>query len=207
MPLVFLPSNLSRLTEFAAGEDGRYAMTGVRLCLPPGTTQQYRLEATNGKFLAVVKGEFQIPCGGDWAAIKPMQERAETLPSDAREALIDSVDWKKGLALANNRQFHGVGLCLGEQRVSFLSRESVYHATPMEGRFPDVRQCIPRCQEGSVSFRINSQQLLPIAHLAKALEMEALEVIYYGPNVPIGFSGRNRQGQVLDCLLVPLTTS
>src|SRR5438128_7492809 len=51
---LYLPRNLAPLATVAATENPRYAVTGVRVLDPGDGT--YRLKATDGKRLAIVRG-------------------------------------------------------------------------------------------------------------------------------------------------------
>jgi hypothetical protein len=70
-----------------------------------------------------------------------------------------------------------------------------------------VDQVLPRTLP-LVRFTVNPELLAGLAQLAHAIDPEGnrVEILYYGPDRPIGLMARNdEQQQTLDCLLMPLT--
>jgi hypothetical protein len=192
---VFLPKNVSGLAGIAATEATRYTLSCVRVMECLGGW--YRLEATDGRRLAIVQGpskEPRVPLPG-----------LDTAPNGASEVLVPVADWKAAFKQARKEDV--VGLVAGAELVTLATARTTSTCPPGEGRFPPVDQVLPKTLP-LVRFTVNPELLAGLCHLAHTLDPEGnrVEILWYGPDRPIGLMARNdEQQQTLDCLLMPLT--
>jgi hypothetical protein len=188
---LYLPRNLAGLAKIASNDPGRYALAAVRVLDPGDGT--YRLEATDGRRLAVVRGDNE-------RAAYPAVEEAPFPPGPA--ALIPLEEW--GQAFRLGVKHRPVGLTLGEQDFLFAVETASFAGKPAEGRYPDFAPVLPQAA-AVVSFRVNPDVLAGLLSLAKGLGMDAIHVLWWSPGHPVGLAGQNDQGQFLDALLMPLS--
>src|SRR5262245_18935294 len=94
---LFIPKSLVRLADLCAGEEGRYALTGVRVIdLEDG---RFRLEATDGKRLVIVHGDSLAPREGapeTFAALEPVA-------NSGTQTIVPAADWKRALRMGAKR--------------------------------------------------------------------------------------------------------
>jgi DNA polymerase III sliding clamp (beta) subunit (PCNA family) len=192
--MLFLPKNVAALAQIAATEATRYTLACVRVIACPGGW--YRLEATDGRRLAIVQGpskEPRVPLPGlDFA------------PNGQSEVLIPVQDWKAAFKQAGKNDV--IGLVAGAELVTLATARTTTTCQPGEGRFPAVDQVLPRTPP-LVRFLVNPLLLASLCQLAHTIDPEGnrLEVLYYGDGKPLGLMARNNDDQTLDCLLMPLT--
>ena len=194
MPL-YLPRNLAALARVAERPDcnARYAVDAIRVLDPGDGT--YRLEATDGKRLAIVRGQSADAC---YPAL-------EATPDGAREVLIPAADWAQAFRMGPKGQ--PVGLAAGDGVFTFAVGTQAFTGTPPQGRYPDVEAVLPQGPP-VVRFRLHPGLLAGLSDLASALglpEGNSVEILYYGQGKPVGLIGHNDRGQFLDCLVMPLT--
>jgi hypothetical protein len=121
---LYLHRNLAALATVAAKENPRYAITGVRVLDPGDGT--YRLEATDGKRLAIVRG-----------SSVPEQEYSEldTVPAGAEQTVVPREDWQRAFKLAKGKgREPAVGWAASSDPFTFVSQVQVLSGTPVEGR-------------------------------------------------------------------------
>jgi hypothetical protein len=194
---LFIPKNLLRLAELCAPEGGRYTMSGVRVIdLQDG---RYRLEATDGKRLAIVHGQSQAPKAGASDTFAAL----EAVANSGTEAIVSAADWKTALKMGSKR-VDRVGLVINADAITLACGEQVLKARPVEGRWPDVGMVLPRTPP-LVRFTISPGVLAGLLDVAEALQSEGVTLLYYGPGRPIGLMGKNGEGQFFDALLMPLS--
>lgn len=205
--ITFLPRNLSVLSAvIARGETARYTMACVNLLLREDGW--YRIEATDGRRLAVVQGPSTPPTVG----AKLIEQLLEDAPNSAGSVLIKGSDWKEAFTLCKKGQ--PVGVKAGQKVVTFAGPGATRVCEPEEGRFPNVASIISDCNKAGAAplaagVAFNPENVIPILELAKALEMR-VELMGFrrakgDGESPMGLRGRNDQGQLLDCLVMPLT--
>jgi hypothetical protein len=191
---LYLPRNLAALATVAAKENPRYAVTGVRVLDPDDGT--YRLEATDGRRLAIVRG-----------SCLPEQECPElqAAPNGATAAVVPRDDWQRAFKLAKGKDREPVvGFAASTDRFTFVSQGQVLTGTPQEGRWPPVDAVLPT-RGPLVQFRVDPTLLASLLEVAGALGMEAVEVLYYGKGKPLGLVAHNDAGQFFDGLIMPLS--
>jgi DNA polymerase III sliding clamp (beta) subunit (PCNA family) len=187
---VFLPKNLAALANVAARDPSRFAVNALRVLDLGGA---YRVEATDGKKLAVVRG----PC------------KEESYPAldvafhGAAEVLVPVADWKAAHRLGGKER----PVAFATDGTTFqlaVGNQSITGSAP-DDRFPDFAAVLPR-RPATVSFRVNPGLLVELLRAAAALEpVNGVGVLYYGPDKPVGLIAHNDAGQFFDGLLMPLT--
>src|SRR4051812_44575743 len=84
---LFIPKNLVRLADLCAGDEGRYALTGVRVIdLEDG---RYRLEATDGKRLVIIHGDSLAPRVGAPETFAAL----EAVANSGTQTIVPAADW------------------------------------------------------------------------------------------------------------------
>jgi hypothetical protein len=188
---VFLPKNLAALAGVAAKEATRYSANALRVLDLGGA---YRVEATDGKKLAVVRG----PCP---------EASCPALDPDfggANETLVPAADWKAGFRLGGKTQ-PAVGLAADATTFKLAVGDQAISGARAEGRFPDFSLVIPKAP-ALIGFRVDPSLLIGLLQAAVALDpVGGVQVLFYARDKPIGIACRNDQGQYLDGLLMPLT--
>jgi hypothetical protein len=188
MPLL-LPANLAALARLT-GDATRYAVNCLRV-IDPGDTS-YRVEATDGRRLAVVRGN----CPRESC---PALEEA---PHSPGAVLVGPEEWGQAFKLAGKNR--PVGLAAAPGVLTFAVGTRSFTAAPAEGRYPNVDQVLPK-RPALVTFTVNPRLATSLFQLATALGLEQVNVLYYGHGLPVGLTGHNDEGQFVDCLLVPMS--
>jgi hypothetical protein len=204
--VIFLPKNLGTLATLAAGDEGvRYALSGVHV-LDEG--DYYRCEVSDGRVLAIV-------CGPDARATDAAQritdeqlQAVEEAPGGTFDVIVPAGRWKE--AFRQLPRDAALGLTAGEGVITLASPHCVARCTPTEGRWPDVDSVLP---PGGplVRLRVNPKMLARLLEVAAAFsapdpfEPPAVDLLWYGRDKPLGVVGKNREGQIFDALLMPLT--
>jgi hypothetical protein len=200
--LLCVHTNLKDVAALAASTE--HARFGATTCvkLIDQRNGLYRLEATDGRVLAVVQG----PDGRDDAARDNPLLGSEDLAPEVFEALIPAEDFKHALGLDKKARL--VAVSAQEHDLRFFTLTQQLAARQGEGRFPEVGRVIPdRLPLFSVRVSIKLfQRILKLFQGFCAEGAEAVALHYHGKNAPLGFTARNAEtGQTLDALLVPLT--
>jgi hypothetical protein len=193
MPL-YLPHNLAALATVAAKENPRYALAGVRVLDPEDGT--YRLEATDGRRLAIVRG-----------GCLPEQDYPEldAAPAGAGAVVVGRDEWQRAFKLAKVKgREPAVGFAASTERFTFVSQGQVLTGTPQEGRWPPVDAVLPT-RGPLVQFRVDPALRASLLEVVGALGMEGVDVLYYGKGKPVGLVARNDAGQFFDGLIMPLS--
>jgi hypothetical protein len=204
---VFLPPCVAAVSKAAARDVGRYSMTGVRVVDPGDGT--YRLEATDGRRLAIIRG-----CSDDKVVYPPLAEVPNGLP----EALIAGDEWTQAFRMGKKER--PVGLVIGTQPaadddetakeevvLTFAVDGQSFQTRPYDGLFPPVQEALPK-RPALVEFRLDPTLLAGLMDVAAALGLRdngGVTFLYFGKDQPLGLIGHNDQGQFLDCLLMPLS--
>jgi hypothetical protein len=185
---VFLPKNLAALANVTARDAGRYAANALRVLDLGGA---YRVEATDGKRLAVVRGPAK-------------EESYPALPNAGTgELLVGSADWRAGFRLGGKQR--PVGLAAEGDKLTLAVGEQAVTGTAPGGRFPDFAGVLPR-RPAPLSFRIDPLLLIGLLQAAAALDpVNGVGVLFYGADKPVGLIAHNDAGQFFDGLLMPLT--
>jgi hypothetical protein len=187
------PRNLAALAAVADKADGRFATSAVHVLDLGGAC--YRVEATDGKRLAVVRG----PC-------PPCPAPALTGLGGAPDVLIPAKEWRAALRLGDRRT-PAVALAAHDGKAVFASGEAS-QTVPLQadGRFPQVDAVLPQ-RRPLLAVRVHPGQLAGLLGVAQALEPEGgVALLYYGAGKPLGLAAHNDQGQYFDGLMMPLTT-
>ena len=195
---LFIPKTLVRLADLCAGEEGRYALTGVRVIdLEDG---RYRVEATDGKRLVIVHGESLAPRVGASETFAAL----EAVANSGTQTIVPAADWKRALRMGAKR-LDKVGLVISTEFVTLACGSETLTARPVEGRFPSIDMVLPKTPS-LVKFTVNPGALAGLLHAADALQpAEGVTVWFYAPGKPIGFTAKNADGVFFDALLVPLS--
>jgi DNA polymerase III sliding clamp (beta) subunit (PCNA family) len=187
---VFLPKNLAALANVAARDAGRYAANALRVLDLGGA---YRVEATDGRRLAVVRG--------------PVKEESypalDAVSQGAEEVLVPAADWRAGFKLGGKAR--SVGLAADDERFVLAVGEQAVTGAQLGDRFPDCSIVLPK-KPAPFSFRIDPQMLIGLLQAAAALDpVNGVGVLYFGADKPVGLIAHNDAGQFFDGLLMPLT--
>jgi hypothetical protein len=190
---LFFPRNAAALAGVAAREHGRFAVSAVHaIDIGDG---HYRLEVTDGRRLAVLRGQSERPQDG----------AAPDAGLGGADVLVPLDSWcgafrakgKKGQALP-------VGLEADGPQFRLFAGEKVVTGSAPEGRFPDVGVVLPK-RPAPVAFRIDPLLFAGLLQAAAALDpVNGVGVLYYGADKPVGLVAHNDAGQFFDGLLMPL---
>jgi hypothetical protein len=188
---VFLPKNLAALAGVVAKEATRYSANALRVLDLGGA---YRVEATDGKKLVVVRG----PCP---------EVSCPALDPDfggANETLVPAEDWKAGFRLGGKKQ-PAVGLAADATSFKLAVGDQAVSGTRAEGRFPDFTMVLPK-KPATLGFRLDPNILIGLLQAAAALDPSGgVQFLFYGRDKPVGLACRNEAGQFFDGLIMPLT--
>jgi hypothetical protein len=188
---LYLPRNLVGLAGLAGRDSGLHALAAVRV-RDPGNGL-YRVEATDGRVLAIVQGP--VP-----DAAYPLVEAADEGPP---ELLVQLDAWVRAFKLGDKRRPVGIGA--GGHTLTLAVGDQSLTSARMEGRYPAVDTVLPR-HGPLAAVRLSPALLAELLKVAIALEPEpGVTLLYYGKGQPLGLLAHNAQGQTFDALLMPLT--
>jgi hypothetical protein len=199
--MIYLPRSAGRLASLAAGDSARYALTCVRVRELPGG--QFRVEATDGKALGVLRGP-SLPSKADRRAAQALP-RPESL---ALEALLPAASLRKAFkALPKGDRGGGrrLGVLLANPQSLLVVGDGVLPQPTADARFPDFGSVLP-ARPALVSFRVNPDLLVDLLKVAAAAMEEGggVEILYWGAGKPIGLISQGADGVAFDGLLMPL---
>src|SRR5262249_2018823 len=150
---IFVPKCLLPLTALVAQEQVRYAMTGILVAAEPG--DHWRLTATDGRVLGIARGP-STPHSLDEEAAGKLPPVESLVPS----AIVPVKDFAAALKAVpkprRNDQARQAGILLSSPEVILTAGESVFRASPVEGRFPDANAILPK-RPAPVSFKVNPE--------------------------------------------------
>ena len=203
--MIFLPKNLVSLAKLCADQGGRFSMTGPKVFEYEGegpAGRYYQVVASDGYKLGVVSGPSE-------PAVGPAADALENQPNGVYEAVVPAKDWIEAFRMCG-KDAKGdpepLGLCMGEGRIAFATFQGMRVAAPVDGRYPDWRQIIPR---HPVRLRLcfNAKWLIDVLSVALHFtdETERVELLFYGKDLPVGVMARGN-GQTFDGLIVSLAT-
>jgi DNA polymerase III sliding clamp (beta) subunit (PCNA family) len=204
--MIHLPRNVASVVDACANDSARYTMQAVRLRLLPNNW--WRMEATNGRLAVVLQGESQ-PSAADQRDMPEMRAPEAVL----LEALIppDAIDqaFKILPKDASNGKRH-VGVALGDPTTLLVSGSSVSATKLMEGRYPDIDSVIPRKGVPLATITLDPDLLINVLRIVSAVCKDGqlgkrVQMHYFGPDKPIGFTADGAEGVMLDAILMPLT--
>jgi hypothetical protein len=197
--MLLLPKNVARLSDLVSRSAGRVSMSGVRV---QEYADSYRLEATDGRRLLVVRG----PQGAEPTPQDRLTcESLADAPNTAFDVLVPADDWSKAFRAVKKGE--NVGVALSAVEITLASGTQTLKAQPLEGRFPDVNGVLPKKPAlWSVSFNpVLMAELLTVMAQVAGEDACRVSLHFYGAKHPIGLSCSNSTGQFADALLVPLT--
>jgi len=204
---LYLPRNLGALAAITDKEPSRFATGGVRVI--DCEDGSYRVEATDGRRLAIVRG----PC-----ALPICCEDLEGIETPLKQTVVGKDDWENA--------FKQLGKGKGNDRIGFVSWQEqsrianpdegsdgnqflfsngsqTIKGQPQEGRFPNVDSALPT-KAPLITIRLDPILLASLMELARALGIGAIDLLYYGQGKPLGIIGQNATGQFFDGLIMPL---
>jgi len=191
--MIYVPKPLGGLAALC-GQARHYALHAVRVLEYQGGA--FRLEASDGRRLAVVRGR-----GGD---APPELAGLEAPPDPVFEALIPADAWKDGFRQAGKAP--GVALLLGRNAVRLAAGAGRREAPNLREseRWPDVAQALPRPPAWSVAVdpRLLSGLLLAAAACAEAAGDAAPVQLLLYPRVSYVGVAFNAGGLIFDGLVV-----
>ncbi len=187
---VFLPKNLAALANVAAKEATRYSANALRVLDQSGA---YRVEVTDGRRLAVVRG----PCP---VTQYPAMDAAS---QGAADVLVPVPDWKAGFRLKGKDR--PVGVVADDTSFKLVVGEDVVSGARPEGRFPNFDFALPK-KPAICAVKVDPALLAGLLLAAAALDPAGgVALLFYGREQPLGVAGRNDAGQFFDGLVSPLT--
>ena len=179
-------------------ESGRYALGAVHV--RADMADQFWLEATNGKLLAVVRGplrELELPA----VAVEEAQADFLMGVKDWQQVFkaIDLKDRRRGLYWPGGRRTPGPR--------QHRQRRAPVHAAA--GPFPDVFQVLPK-KASPCSIIVDPWLLMDLLKIAIGVgdSREGARVVlhFYGADQPLAVTALNPEnGSTLDSILMPLT--
>lgn len=147
MSVLLLPSNIKSLAPIASTETGRYALNGFHIIDNKDT---YRVEVTNGRAMGIVEGKMQDEDSFPVHLIPALK----AAPNSSGHAIVPTksvVDICKKVSAKAVRAKPSLGniACVMSPRVvtlaaTDLERPSVEQPAPIEGRYPNVSEVIPK---------------------------------------------------------------
>lgn len=188
--MLSFPRNLAGLAALASRDGGRFALGALHVLDPDDGT--YRVEVTDGRRLAVVRG----PCPP--TAVPAPDPDLPPAPA----CLVPVADWKAAFRMGDKAR--PVGLTAAGARFTLAVGDQALSGQAHDGTFPDVARVLPE-RLPLVTVRVNPALLAGVLDLAHALEVTDLAVLYYGRGLALGLAGRNDAGQFLDALVMPLS--
>ena len=193
MPL-YLPKNLAALANVAAKEATRYSADALHVLDLDGT---YRVEATDGKRLAVVRGP--CPPAQNYPALQPAGQ-------SAADVLVPVESWREAFrAKGKKDQELPVGLVADDTSFRLAVGQKVIEGALPEGRFPAFSAVLPK-KPAICSIKVDPALLAGLLQVAAALDPSGgVALLFYGREQPLGVMGRNDAGQFFDGMLQPLT--
>jgi hypothetical protein len=200
--MIHLPRSAVRLVGLAAGDSARYSLTCVRVRELPGG--QFRVEATDGKALGVLRGPSR-PSTADKRA-------ADALPRPdalALEALLPAAGLRKAfkaLAKEDRRGTRRLGVLLANPQSLLVAGDKVLTQPTAEARWPDIEAVLPT-RPALDSFRVNPGLMIELLKVAAAVAEEGagVEILFWGAGKPVGVTAQGADGVAFDGLLMPLT--
>jgi DNA polymerase III sliding clamp (beta) subunit (PCNA family) len=196
--MLLLPKNVSRLADLVSRGAGRQNLSGIRVL---EYADGYRLEATDGKRLLVVRG----PQGAETTPQDRLtRESLADAPDAAFDALVPADDWSKAFKAAKKGE--NVGVALSAIEVTLAAGTQTLKARSLDGQFPDVNVVLPKKPAlWSVAFNpvLMAELLMAMAAIAGE-DACRVSLHFYGADRPLGLSCSNAAGQFADALLVPL---
>jgi hypothetical protein len=206
-----LPATLGPLARCAADDQGRYSMNGVQVSDPGDGT--FRCAVTDGRRLLVARGicpeRGHLNCPPDAHVVVPtgawneaFRKIPKLVPQNGRWSSPKPPD-------AVSFEFTG-GPQMHQAKVRVATGERSFNCDPIDGRFPDWNQVIPKGPP-AFAIRVNPELL---ANLLTAMsqmlgeDCQTVTLCFWKPETPLGVVAKDSAtGLCLDGLLMPLTDS
>ena len=197
--MLYLRKSLGRLADVCSADVGRASMMGVRVL---EYAESYRLEATDGRRLLIVRGPND---GGDGRneSIGWLHALLEDAPDGTFDGLIPAKEWS---AAFRSAKANPVGLVMGDKQFSFGFGQQTLRGSLVEGRYPDVRAVLPR-KAAPVAIRVDARLLASLLMSMAAVRSDGdqwVDLHFYGSKTPMGLSWRDANGMTADAILMPL---
>ena len=197
--MIFLPRCAAALAPLACGANGRQAMGCLRL--REAANAHFRLEATDGKVLGILRGP-SSPSAAERRA-------AESLPEPeclALEALLPRKGFQEAM-----RPLKGearLGVRLARPQTLLVAGASVTRLDGAGGRYPDVDGALPK-RPAPVSFKVDAGLLIRLLKAAGAVaasgDSASVEILFWSKDKPVGVITRGDHGLTFDGLIMPLS--
>ena len=207
---LLLPANLASLSKLVDKNASRFGGTaGVHLMALEGGG--YRAEATNGRILGMVKGNFpdDLQNYPNVPAIQaaPNGATVGTIPADAWYKAFKAVPAKKGTKpiLGN------LVAVLGNSQATLVSTDlenvNVLEPRLVEGRWPDTDKILPT-EKPRYSIDVDAKLLIDLlqvaADFANGDDCRRVTLDLHDPKKPIAVRTKSESGQEFTGLIVPL---
>jgi hypothetical protein len=192
--VIVLPKRFAGLFKLAGEHDARYSLRGLRLLEYAGDC--YRIEVTDGRRLAIVRGPSEELNGLDLS----------DAPGGIYDFFVPTEKWKEVFRLCPNGG--AVALCAGDGRVTLATHGGHRLVLPRDDpRTPDFDAVMPATPP-LVRFTLRTDLLAGLVSVADTItdpERRHVEVLYYGPGKPVGLMCSGPCGHTLDALIMPLS--
>ena len=197
--MLYLRKSLGRLADVCSADVGRAAMMGVRVL---EYAESYRLEATDGRRLLIVRGPND---GGDGqkASIGWLNTLLEDAPDGTFDGLVPAKEWSAAFRSAKENP---VGLVMGDKQFSFGFGQQTLRGSLVEGRYPDVNVVLPR-KGAPLTIRVDARLLASLLMSMAAVRSDGdqwVDLHFYGSKTPMGLSWQDGNGMTADAILMPL---
>ncbi len=194
--MILLPKSFACLASLAAEYPQRYSMTCVRVTEKPEEGIDYRIEVTDGKRLAIVRG---ISSSHAPPPALPLDLPAQ--PSSCM-GCVPQAAWKQAFKGGKNGAPLALHLCTNE--VIMATGDTLVRVPLGTGKYPDVNAVMPK-DEAPVSFRIDPYLLIDLLKCAaQVCGTTDVTISYYGDGMAIGITAKG-ENVTFDGILMPLS--
>lgn len=206
--MIFLPKTLSHLIPLTADDNGRFAMSGVRLIELDGGPEVgpcFRVEVTDGRRAVIVRA----PCephelDAHAASMLPVLDPAGVQGIVPADHFLRAI---KAVPKPTYQYEPRLIVSLGQDEVILATHETVIRTPYLQGRYPDFEAVLPK-KPAPVCFKVNPHLLIELLKAAAACCEDAqapwVEVLYWSDGAPVGIITRGADGLTFDGLLMPL---
>jgi len=192
--MIYLHRNLKGLATIASKDSARYALSYVKLC---AVGNGYRVEATDGRRLAIVQGVFPSVAerqAEEWAVLIPQSKWSEAMAMGPDGAI--------RLPIAVERTANGVVMQRGTETVTVVQDNGL--------RFPSTDTVRPK-NAPLAEVTLNVALLISLLEVCQQIQGKihkygSVTLKYFGQGIPIGLSARGgpNNEQTFDALLMPM---
>lgn len=195
-----LPPDAAAMSKATNRDGGRYSIERIRVMI---FQEGWRLEATDGKMLAVLRGPHaEVP-----REMQPLPEAPDGSAWDKYDFQVGPDVWKLAFGhLGGKKPVILAATPEGHIAVAGVNGAKVAEKTD-GGIWPAINDIIPK-REPLIVFALSCDLVRRAMELAAAIlggdNTTQVNFLYYGQGEPIGASARTSNGLTLDMMLMPL---